>query len=168
VPFSHGQLRAISIASSGARCRGRKPRAGIVDGSGHNRDAMLKMTTAGGGGETDVGPGCGRVVSREPGLIARNLFAKRGLRMTADRQDLQRTIHARGGRGDRARRRRRFFDDDVRVDAAQAERADAGDAAAVRGLPRFARGDHFDRCGIPRDMRVGPIEVEVRRQGLVP
>jgi hypothetical protein len=75
---------------------------------------------------------------------------------------------ARGARCHRARRDDgRLLDHEMRVGAAEAEGADAGEAPARAPRPRDRLGDDANGYPLPRDPRIGRGEVERARDALV-
>ncbi|VWD35646.1 hypothetical protein BLA50215_05002 [Burkholderia lata] len=111
-----------------------------------------------GGGAADGG----QLLRRRAGdraLVA--LHERRQRRFGSCRQQQQRAL-----RGVR-RRDGRFFDDRVGIGAAESERAHPGDAPAFPALPRDRIGGDADRDVLPRRMRIGLGEMQVRRNPVV-
>ena len=79
---------------------------------------------------------------------------------TPGRQDEQRMRSRRTGFS----QRRRLFEYDVRVGPADAERTDAGPTGAASGPPRSKLPVYVEGARLERDLRIGSVEVQARRQ----
>ncbi len=118
------------------------------------------MVASSGGGDATNGSNLLRRRVAERALVALRERCQR--RFGAGRQQQQRALRR------RRRRDRRLLDDGVRVGAAESERADAGDTPAFPARPVDRLGRDADRDLLPRRMRIGLPEVQVRRNPAVP
>ncbi|CAB3969492.1 hypothetical protein BCO9919_03790 [Burkholderia cenocepacia] len=134
------------------RCRRRCPHAR------HIGRAKRIVTSSGGGGAADGG----QLPRRRAGdrvLVA--LHERRQRRFGSCRQQQQRALRG------VCRRDGRFLDDRVGIGAAESERAHPGDAPAFPALPRDRIGGDANRDLLPRRMRIGSGEMQVRRNPVV-
>ena len=153
-PGRLGGVGAVPADQAGSRAVVGERAEQLTRGFGrvhHQCGPVLEMGAPVTGGQAHVGQLGVRVIG-QPAAVVLGGFDQRGGGACGQRQH-----HEAPGVGDvlggGRRHRRCLLQDDVRVRAGKAERADARDAGTLAALPGGGLVDHPDRDAIPRDMR---------------